>query len=164
MTKAWLLSGVLLGCTHSAGDPLLDELRAPPEGSTTYAFFEGKVPCATCEKVKIGLTLHQDAVSEAPTTFVLERIFVADGNTRHATLGTWTLEEGPPWFAEGTVLRLGDPIDPPAVLPEETAIEAAPAELTTWLMLRDRLLLLLDDELEPRVGNASYSWTLSRME
>lgn len=125
----------------------LSDLRTPPPGSAQFGIFEGRVPCADCERLKLRLTLHKNAQDETPTTYVLERIYVGSGDTRHVTDGRWSVD-----VATG----------PDAVVYQLDG--ATPVEFSRFLPVGHDLLLLLDDNGEPRVGNASHSFTLSRTE
>lgn len=170
MSKAWWMSlaaGCVVGCAGEMQetDPVLEALRAPPKGSARYGMFGGHTPCdEPCEKLKVAITLHEDAVDGTPTTFLLERVFVADGNIRHVSEGTWELLPAPDWFPQATVLKTTDEASPNSILPEDTDRLATPGDFSIWMILRDNVLVLLDDELEPRVGDGSESWTLDRVE
>ncbi len=94
------------------------------------------------------LTLHRDAQTLAPTSYVLERINVGNDDARLITEGTWTT-------------AVGSPVDERLAV---AVLATAPPGFTRYLMLGANLLLVLDDKLEPRVGNALYSFTLSRTE
>jgi hypothetical protein len=163
--RRWLVGGALAGtgCARTADEAALDALRAPPDGSVAYGGFQGHTPCdAPCEKRKVGLALHETADDAVPTTFVLEQIYVADGNTRHVTEGTWSWIAAPAWFPEARVLRLEADPHPTSTLPEGSDRVALPAAFGTWLSLQDVVLQALDADLEPRVGDGSESWTLDR--
>ena len=86
----WTLA-VAAGCGGSfpTEGSAISELRAPPPGSARYGAFAGHTPCAACEKLKVALTLHASAEDGAPTTFLLERVFVGSGDTRSLSAGTW---------------------------------------------------------------------------
>jgi hypothetical protein len=152
------------GVGEQQTDPELLALRAPPEGSVQYAVFEGHMPCAACEQEKVALTLHQNADDQTPTTYVLERILVGAGDTRYVSGGMWESSVGTSWCAEGVVLSLVDETVPEDLLPEGSAAEPTPSELTTWLVLLDKVMVVLDGEREPLVGDAGHSYTLSRTE
>lgn len=165
MRRIVWLAAVGCGPGELPDDPVLDALRAPPDGSVLYGAFGGHTPCdEPCLKLKAYLTLHGDADDGAPTRFVFERVFVGDGDTRYVSEGTWEWLAPPAWFPEGAVLRTTDDPQPGSVLPEDTERLPTPAHLDTWLVLRDVVLVGLDDALEPRVGDGSESWTLDRVE
>lgn len=144
MVAAGLL--VIGGCSAESAVP--PPSREPPSGSVRLGVFEGKVPCSDCNKVKVRLTLHRDAQTLAPTSYVLERINVGNDDARLITEGTWTT-------------AVGSPVDERLAV---AVLATAPPGFTRYLMLGANLLLVLDDKLEPRVGNALYSFTLSRTE
>lgn len=137
MGGEWVLSGT---------DPSIHRLRRPPIGSALYGVFEGKVPCEDCNKTKVALTLHWDAKSHAPTGYLLERIGVGKGDNRHVAQGIWKRTQGSK-YGKGPVVRLGS---------------AAPEGFRDFLAVGQDILLILDKEGSPRVGNATYSFTLSR--
>lgn len=146
-------SGVLVAislqlCVTTCGDRATapPDLTAP-QGSELYGTFEGRVPCANCERIKVGLTLHRRVGDASPATYVLQQIFVGIGNERHVSKGTWT------------IIR-GSAIDPDARV---YLLDAhAPEEARRYMAVGDDLLLMLDDALVPRVGDAAHSFTLSR--
>jgi hypothetical protein len=158
MNKTWLISlafagvaavfaaGLLL--TQGGDEDPVSRTKAvtAPAGATPYGVFEGRVPCgAVCERIKVRLTLFRDAATNAPTEYVLERIYVGQGNDRHTTRGRWRTLDGPKPF-EGAAFRLDD---------------ASPPDFATYLPIGD-VLLILGEDLQPRVGDASHSFTLSR--
>ena len=124
-----------------------------PEGATVLGIFEGRTPCHTvvfeftgipphegCLKVKWQLTLYHHQDTAAPSTY----LFRGTGTVR---TGTWT------------ILR-GTKTDPDAVVYQLRADDAQ--QLTSFLRVGDDHLFLLDGELNPLVGNALFSYTLSR--
>jgi hypothetical protein len=131
----------------AAGDPDIATRRLPPPGSTLYGTFEGKVPCADCERTKMALTLHRDADDLTPTSYLLERIFVGEGDDRWVNEGRWENTAGIPGAEDAVVCHL---------------VDGSPPEVSNYLAIGDNLLLLLDENLEPKVGNAMHSFTLSR--
>jgi NlpE N-terminal domain len=151
MTRtAWLVLGAVLAASGCAADdvpPPWPPPEAIPEG-TMVGMFEGKFPCADgCEKVKTALLLLQDPVSRAPTRYLQRQIGVGQGNSADDTTGVWRLRQGTKTDADATVCEL----QPDGGRP-----------LIHYLKVDDNILLLLDEQLRPRVGNASYSFTLSR--
>lgn len=127
--------------------PAFEEKLKPPPGSILYGVFEGRIPCADCEKVKMGLTLHQNAKDHSPTTYVLQRVSVGKGNDVTVTEGKWKRIRGTKKDKKAVILRLEG---------------NTPPEYSHFLAVGDDLLLLMDADLEPRVGDAGYSFTLSR--
>jgi len=156
-TATALVITVLLGSPEASGgevgkltlagtDPAIHRLRMPPKGSVLCGVFEGKVPCEDCNKTKVALTLHWDAKDHFPTRYLLERVGVGKGDERHVSQGVWKRTLGSP-YGKGPVIRLG---------PE------APEGFRDFLMVGEDILLILDGKGRPRVGDATYSFTLSR--
>lgn len=145
----WLTVGIALavaGCTQETPPPPLPPVT-PPAGSELYGVFEGKTPCEDCERVKLWLVLHRSLQDQSPTRYILGRIYVGRGNERHITEGRWTSSTGTPTDADAVVYRLD---------------AASPDELSRYLPIGPNILLVLDPNLEPRVGDASHSFALSR--
>lgn len=107
------------------------------------------MPCSDCQLIKVRLTLHRSAQDGSPTDYVLERIYVGKGNDRHTTRGTWTESSGARVDPEGKLVELD---------------ANSPEDFGRLLALGENLMLILDAELEPRVGDAAHSFTLSRTE
>jgi hypothetical protein len=136
---------ILMACAEEGPASPVPNLE-PPAGSVRFGIFEGKVPCSGCERVKMRLTLHRDELDDAPTAYVLERIEVGQGNDRLISRGTWAATAGPPTAPCATVV----------------ALDGGPDDFSRYLLLGTNLLLVLDQDLEPRVGNEVHSFTLSR--
>jgi hypothetical protein len=115
--------------------------------------FEGRTPCgriaveftgfpgAGCEKIKWRLTLYQDSVTGRPATFRYQ-------GTRTTREGTWALSRGTPSDPGATVVRL---------------TPAAPHHAIAFQKVDD-VLLLLDGTGKAVVGDASWSYTLNRVD
>lgn len=123
------------------------------QGDPAFADFESHVPCAIdpepepdCQRVKLGVVLYRDAETEQPTTYLMSIVRVGVSDEREVHGGEWGIETGTPLDAEATVYRLDS---------------GAPDHLRWFWALGDDLLLLLDAEREPRVGDAAYSYTLN---
>ena len=119
----------------------------PPEEIPTAALvgmFEGKFPCETCPKIKTGLVLVKDPATGQPTRYFLRALRSDIPEDRE---GRWRINRGMP-------------SDPDAVVYELQPEEAGPA--IHYLAVVPDILLLLDEQLNPRVGNATYSFTLNR--
>jgi hypothetical protein len=143
-------AAVVLAAACSSAEPAgadLDALRAPPEGSRALGVFEGKTPCADCERVKVRLTLFEDIRTRTPTEYVLERIYVGNGDDRTVSEGTWRTTTGAPTDAEAIVVDLRS---------------TAPPEFRRFQRVGDDILLILGQDDQPRVGNAEHSFALSR--
>ena len=152
MTKTrTTLVGVMLTAVFTSACGSQD--AAPPPSPTTIpeaalvGVFEGRFPCADCERLKTSLTLLQDPTSNVPTTYERREVFVGRDNTVHDTRGAWRIRRGASTDADAIVLELD---------PDESE------SLVHYLKVDENILLLLDEQLRPRVGNASHSFTLSR--
>jgi hypothetical protein len=124
-----------------------------PEGATVLGIFEGRTPCHTvvfeftgiaphegCFKVKWQLTLYQEQNTNAPTSY----LFRGTGTVR---TGTWAILQGTKNDPDALVYQLR---------------EDDSQQLTSFLRVGDDHLFLLDRELNLLVGNALFSYTLSR--
>jgi hypothetical protein len=135
---------LLAGCGAGA-----EPARAPfppPDiaGGALVGLFEGKFPCDTCVKIKTALLLLQDPANGSPTRYLLRQLFVSEPID---TAGSWTI-------------RRGTAGDPAAAVCELRPDDAGPP--IRYQRVGADILLLLDEALRPRVGNAAYSFTLSR--
>lgn len=141
---------LIAGCAQAP--PLaidLAELRKPPSGTTLWGAFEGKVPCSGCERVKVAITLHQHSGSGEPASYVLELIHVGRGDERAISTGSWTRSAPFPSAAGPTAIVRLD--------------ASAPALQRTYLAVGQNILLMLDERLEPQVGDPQHGFTLSRI-
>jgi len=124
-----------------------------PAGSSIFGVFEGRLPCHEivfelmkvnpypgCAKMKSRLTLYQDQTTGAPGTYVY--------------LGTTTIREGT-W----TIIQ-GIESDPDAVV-YQLHLEGS-QQPVSFLKADENHLFLLDRAGNPLVGNALFSYTLSR--
>lgn len=126
-----------------------------PPGSAVLGVFEGRLPChevvydvlniapfSGCLKLKSRLTLYQDQATGAPTTYMY--------------MGTSTIREGI-W----TILQ-GTNNDPDAAV-YQLQLEGTKGPVS-FLKADENHLFLLDRDLNLLVGNALFSYTLSRIE
>ncbi|MQA77021.1 MAG: hypothetical protein GEV10_00825 [Streptosporangiales bacterium] len=150
---AVLAAAVLLGGLLAVRALAFDErAAAPPTAVDTgdpsfFGVFEGRVPCAGCERVKVRLVLRQNPATSEPTTYVLEQINVGQGDERHTTSGRWTITRGTKADPRAAVYRLG---------------ARAPEGFRLYQVADDNILLFLDDGMRLKVGDAGHSYTLSR--
>ena len=127
------------------------QVRAAHLPDTVLGVFEGRTPCSrlaaeftgfplqNCEKIKWELALHHNARSERPTTYEFK-------GTRATRRGTWSIARGIPSDPRAVVYRL----------------QYDPGKTLALLRVDSNILLILDDDLKPMVGDASWSYTLSR--
>jgi predicted GH43/DUF377 family glycosyl hydrolase len=128
------------------------DLDASALDAGIYGVFEGRTPCspllrefmahppADCQRLKWLLTLFRDPVTGEPTTYEIK-------GTATARQGNWRLEESKV-NAGATVLRLDS---------------AGSQKSLSLLQADDNVLLFLDEQLNPLVGDAILSYTLSRV-
>ena len=126
-----------------------------PPGSSVLRAFEGRTPCheivfdvlnvapfPNCLKIKLRLTLYQDETTGAPSGYMAM-------GTSTIREGTWTILEGTP--------------DDPAAVVYQLQLEDSKEPVSFW-KADDNHLFLLDRDLNLLVGNALFSYTLSRIE
>ena len=140
---------LVTGCgphvTPFVEDPIVLDLRHAAAGEEALGNFAGRIPCERCDRIKIVLSLFQDATDHSPRRYQLERVG-EDGNARITTRGSWTRSTGRPGHPEAAVI----------VLDGNT-----PPQFSRYLSVDDRLLLMLDESNELRLGNGAWSYTLS---
>jgi len=128
--------------------------RTPP-GSSVLGAFEGRFPCHEmvfeilkitpypgCLKIKSRLTLYQDQTTGAPSSYM----YMGTSTIRE---GTWTIIQG----MEG---------DPDAVI-YQIQLDGSQKPVS-FLKVDENHLFLLDRDRNLLVGNALFSYTLSRVE
>ncbi|RPI94563.1 MAG: hypothetical protein EHM40_06150 [Chloroflexi bacterium] len=142
---------------ESPGSPPEPPTRPPlppmPEGASVLGVFDGRTPCHAvaleftkvapfpgCMKIKWRLTLYQDSATGAPSTY----LFMGTSTYRE---GSWKIVHG----REG---------DPNAVVYQLQLDDAQ--EPVSFLKVDENHLFLLDREMNLLVGNALFSYTLSR--
>ncbi|MEU1973445.1 hypothetical protein ABZ477_17455 [Microbacterium sp. NPDC019599] len=149
---------ILVGIAASQPQPVTE---FPPwyparnsEGDAASADFEAHVPCSldpvpdpACQRIKLGLVLYRDPVTDEPTTYVMSIIRVGVGDEREVRQGDVGIGSGTALDADDVVYRL----------------TGVPDHLRTFWAVGDDLLLLLDEDGMPRVGDAGYSFTLNRV-
>lgn len=124
-----------------------------PAGSSILGVFEGRLPCHEialkftkvelypgCIKIKSRLTLYYDQTTGAPTVYrYLGTSTIADG--------TWTIVQGRNADSDAIIYQF------------QMEGDSAPV---SFLKADDNHLFLLDQSLNFLVGDASFSYTLSR--
>ena len=133
--------------------PTRPPMPPTPAGATVVGVFEGRTPCHDivleftktapfpgCIKVKWQLTLYQDQNTGLPTTYL-------SMGTQGFTQGTWAILQGNEQHSDAIIYQLN---------PDHSRQPAF------FLKADDNHLFLLDEELNFLVGNALFSYTLSR--
>jgi hypothetical protein len=125
-------------------------------GATVFAVFEGRTPCldisrelkiaqsAACIKAKWRMTLYRNPETQAPTTYKVEGSLFREG----AREGTWSMTRGAATDEDATVYQLHPTPTQPALL--------------LW-KADDNVLFFLNQNREPMVGHADFSYTLNRV-
>lgn len=119
--------------------------------------FEGRTPCreiakehpemkvsGSCFKLKWLLVLHRDSVSGQPTTYQLRK--VVDNQPREVT-GRW-------------IIQKGSTANPQAVWYILQSAQAG--QSITLLAVDEHILLFLNAQGEPFIGNQDFSYTLNK--
>jgi hypothetical protein len=125
-------------------------------GPTVFAIFEGRSPChgisrelklpqhPGCTKVKWRVTLYQDPQTSVPTTYKVEGSL----HRRNPREGTWSIVRGVKTDPNAVVYQLNS-------TPSEAALLLLKAD--------DNILFFLNQDREPMVGHADFSYTLNRV-
>ncbi|MEW6736728.1 MAG: copper resistance protein NlpE N-terminal domain-containing protein [Acidobacteriota bacterium] len=154
MKKSIFLVAILitmLGCSYLRNTPTTFEPWYPAaneNGDPIFAVFENRIPCTDCEKIKFSLALYQDRETKMPTTFKLARVYVSKGNDRTINEGTW-------------VITHGTNLDPDAVVYQLDS--NVPQEFRSYWAIGENILFILDQDMNPRIGDGRYSYTLNKM-
>jgi hypothetical protein len=150
-------AGIPSQAEQDQGSPPEGPTRPPmpptAAGATVVGVFEGRTPCHDivleitkttpypgCMKVKWQLTLYQDQNTDVPGTYL-------SMGTQGFTQGTWAIFQGNEQHSDAIIYRL---------IPDHSQQPAF------FLKADDNNLFLLDEELNFLVGNALFSYTLSR--
>jgi hypothetical protein len=124
-------------------------------GPDVYAVFGGRTPCQGiarqlnvsvprgCSKAKWRLTLYRDPATRLPTRYKIEGSLFLGG----AREGTWKILRGLGEDSDAFVYRL----DATATQPELLLLKGD-----------ENVLFILNEERDPRVGHAEFSYTLDR--
>lgn len=121
---------------NAAGDPIV-------------AVFLGRIPCAShaCEMRKVELVLYGREQGLVPTTYWLGQVGVGSGNDRVVEEGAWSGRRGVPDHPGALVYALDAPAD---------------RSLQYLWRVSDAVVLVLDQSMTPRPGNAAWGYMLSR--
>ena len=120
---------------------------ANSRGDPLFGVYEGKAPCEDCSALKIGLALYRDDKTWAPTTYKLVRVYVGKSDEQHVNEGVWRVDGEVEGYPDAVVYEL---------------VSSAPGEFESFWAINDDLLLILDEDGKPRVGNAGFGYLLNR--
>lgn len=135
--------------------PTRPPLPAMPAGSSVFGVFDGRTPCHElvieftqfssfpgCLKIKMRLTLYQDAATGTPSTY----LFMGTSTFRE---GTWEILHGMDGDSDAVIYQLSlDDGQPPV----------------SFLQVDENHLFLMDRDMNLLVGNELFSYTLSRID
>jgi hypothetical protein len=118
-------------------------------GEPIYAVFEGRVPCSTDDndKLKVSLVLYQRRDTKVPVAYWLGVVGCGQGDKSTVRQGALHLSQGTKEFSDARVYELDANSIP---------------ELRLLWQVNENILLPLDDNRSPRVGNAAWGYMLSR--
>jgi hypothetical protein len=134
--------------TTATFDPPYPETNA--NGDPIRAVLEGRIPCtvADCARLKVQLVLYENRNDKTPSSYWLGLIG-ASGNDRVVRQGTWRARHGVQGYPDALVYVLDDHAD---------------EDLRYFWRVNDKILLVLDERMNPKVGNAAWGYMLSRYE
>jgi hypothetical protein len=141
---------ILSGCGYLAETPATFEPWYPSvneNGDSIFAVFESRIPCADCEVIKFGLALYWDRETKTPTTYEMARVYVGKGNDRTVNKGTWIITSGTKLDPQTAVYQLDS---------------NAPQEFRSFWAIGQDILFILDQNMNPRVGNAAWGYALNK--
>jgi hypothetical protein len=122
--------------------PSLDANGAPVMG-----VFEGRTPCADCEKIKMALALYENRETKEPSTYWLARVYGGKSDDRVVTEGTWSKRRGTREYPDAVVYELDS---------------STPEDLRRYWRISEEIMLPLDRDMNLKAGNASWGYMLSR--
>ena len=117
-------------------------------GDSVLGVFENRIPCADCERLKFSLVIYQNDQSGLPSTYIMSRIFVGNGDDRFVNTGNVSITRGTSLDSLHIVYQL---------------VSGAPEEYQSFWKIDDNLLFILDANLTPKVGDAGYGYVLNRV-
>jgi hypothetical protein len=142
----------LVGCVHpkpaqTTYDPAHPERNSA--GDPIVAVFEGRIPCAAsgCAMRKVELVLYGRDAGRIPKSYWLGQVTVGKGSDRLVQQGAWTTRRGLQEYPDGLVYQLDSSADP--------------SLQHLWRVNAD-IVLVLDQNLRPKAGNAAWGFMLSR--
>jgi hypothetical protein len=152
-TRILLLSIAVLalsGCLHSntvqtTFDPAYPERN--DAGDSIVAVFEGRIPCVdqACEMRKVELVLYGRDAGRVPTTYWLGQVGM--GGHPLVQQGAWSTRRGLQEYPDGMVYQLDSGADP---------------SLRNFWRVNNEIVLVLDQNMRPKAGDAAWGFMLSR--
>lgn len=135
----------------------------------TFGSFVASSPCGNvvrpllkmpfeqeCDFVKWKITLHQDPITKAPTTFSLTAVYglsqpsttgFINGGTQVEATGKWLMTKGTQANPDAVVYQLN---------PDQPALSLS------FVKMDDKIIHLLYNDKSLMIGNAGYSYTFNK--
>lgn len=105
--------------------------------------FEGTIPCADCEGIKMKLTLYQDPTTLGAAGFTLDSTYIGQPNGTFNTQGQWDYLRGNSEDPNATIYGLD--LDKPQL------------ERQYFLKVGDDKVTMLDENMNPIKSNLNYT-------
>jgi uncharacterized lipoprotein NlpE involved in copper resistance len=107
--------------------------------------FEGTIPCADCEGIKMKLTLYQDPTTLGAAGYTLDSTYIGQPNGNFTTQGEWDYLRGNNEDPNATIYGLN--LDKPAL------------ERQYFLKVGEDKIIMLDEKMNPIKSNFNYTLT-----
>lgn len=107
--------------------------------------FEGTIPCADCEGIKMKLTLYQDPTTLGAAGYTLDSTYIGQPNGTFNTQGEWDYLRGNDEDPNATIYGLD--LDKPEL------------ERQYFLKVGDDKVTMLDEKMNPIKSNLNYTLT-----
>lgn len=105
--------------------------------------FEGTIPCADCERIKMKLTLYQDPKTLGAAGYTLDQVYVGKGDERFSEQGEWDYLRGNSKDANATIYGLN--LDKPK------------EDQMYFLKVGDDAVTMLDRNMDPIMSDLNYT-------
>lgn len=131
-----------------ATNPNISPSQAGKDGDdrkVVLGVFEGTVPCADCEGIKMTLTLYQDPKTLGAAGYTLDSTYIGQPNGTFNRQGQWDYLRGNDDDPNATIYGLD--LDKPAL------------ERQYFLKVGDDKITMLDEKMNPIKSNLNYTLT-----
>ena len=138
----------LISCKSqkNAVEPWYSKTNA--NGDLVLAVYESRIPCPDCERLKFALVIYGNTQTGLPSTYAMSRVYVGKNNNRHTNSGDIVVKQGTSLDAKHVVYEL---------------TSGAPTGYQSFWKVTNDILFILDENLSPRVGDASQGYALNRI-
>lgn len=144
-----LLAGYLLLNKNSNSSLEVKQVVSPtmiPDGDdrkVVLGVFEGNIPCADCERIKMRLTLYQDPTTLGAAGYTLDQVYVGRIDTPISEQGTWDYLRGNDQDPNATIYGLN--LDKPE------------PERMYFLKVGETAVQMLDPQMNPIQSKLNYT-------